>query len=66
MIDEEIVIPEPGAFLDSGVGTEPPHPMLTTSFEDYTVTEGLLLLLLLSLFACVCFRLLKGGFSWLR
>ena len=41
------------------------HPMMTTSFEDYTVTEGLLLLILLGLFIRFCFRMLKGGFSWL-
>ena len=40
------------------------HPALTTSFQDYTVTEGLLLLILLAAFACI--RILKGGFSWLR
>lgn len=42
------------------------HPMLTTPFEDYTVTEGLLLLLLLSVFVAACVKLLKGGFAWLR
>lgn len=42
------------------------HPFMTTSFQDYTVTEGLLLLLLLSAFVAACARMLKGGFSWLR
>jgi len=42
------------------------HPLLTTSFQDYTVTEGLLLLILLSAFAAVCIKILKGGFQWLR
>ena len=42
------------------------HPALTTSFQDYTVTEGLLLLILLAAFAAACVRILKGGFSWLR
>lgn len=42
------------------------HPMMETPFEDYTVTEGLLLLLLLSVFLSVCAKLLKGGFVWLR
>ena len=42
------------------------HPLMTTSFQDYTVTEGLLLLLLLSVFIAACARILKGGFSWLR
>ena len=42
------------------------HPALPTSFRDYTVTEGLLLLILLAAFAAACVRILKGGFSWLR
>lgn len=42
------------------------HPMMTTPFEDYTETEGLLLLLLLSIFVSACAKLLKGGFAWLR
>lgn len=42
------------------------HPLMTTSFQDYNVTEGLLLLLLLSAFIAACAKILKGGFSWLR
>lgn len=42
------------------------HPLMTTSFQEYTVTEGLLLLLLLSLFVAACAKMLKEGFSWLR
>ena len=42
------------------------HPMLETPFADYTVVEGLLLLLLLSVFAAACVKMLKGGFAWLR
>ena len=42
------------------------RPALTTSFEEYTVTEALLLLLLLFAFAAACARMLRGGFSWLR
>ena len=42
------------------------RPLLTTRFEDYTVTEGLLLLLLLSVFVSACVRMLKGGFAWLQ
>lgn len=41
------------------------HPFLTTSFEDYTVTEGLLLLILLWAFISWCIKMLKEGFSWL-
>lgn len=42
------------------------HPLMTTSFQDYTVTEGLLLLILLAAFAAACIKILKGGFQWLR
>ena len=42
------------------------HPALTTSFSEYTVTEALLLLLLLSAFISACARMLRGGLSWLR
>ena len=43
------------------------RPFMTTSFEDYTVTEGLLLLLLLFLFVKeFILKLLKGVFSWLN
>ena len=42
------------------------HPALTTSFQDYTVTEGLLLLILLAAFAAACIKILKGGFQWLH
>ena len=41
------------------------HPLMTTSFQDYTVTEGLLLLLL-SMFMAACAKMLKEGFTWLR
>lgn len=42
------------------------RPVLTTPFEDYTVMEGLLLLLLLAAFAAVCAKILRGGLSWLK
>lgn len=42
------------------------RPVLTTSFEDYTVMEGLLLLLLLAAFAAACVKILRGGLSWLK
>lgn len=41
------------------------RPFLTTSFEEYSVTEGLLLMLLLALFVSLCWKMLKGGFYWL-
>lgn len=42
------------------------HPALTTSFAEYTVTEALLLFLLLAAFLSACARMLRGGLSWLR
>lgn len=42
------------------------RPVLTTPFEDYTVMEGLLLLLFLAAFAAACAKILKGGLSWLK
>lgn len=41
------------------------RPLMTTKFVDYTVTEGLLLLILLWLVVRACARMLRGGFSWL-
>ena len=41
------------------------RPFLTTSFEDYTVTEGLLLMILLLAVVVICVKLVKGGFYWL-
>lgn len=42
------------------------HPALTTPFEDYTVTEALLLLILPAAFVSACAKLLRGAFTWLR
>ena len=41
------------------------HPALETSFEEYTVTEGLLFLLLVLVIVSWCVKMIKGGFSWL-
>lgn len=41
------------------------HSALDTPFEEYTVTEGLLLLLLVLVVASWCVKMIKGGFSWL-
>ena len=41
------------------------RPFLTTSFEEYSVSEGLLLMLLLALFAALLVKIVKGGFYWL-
>ena len=41
------------------------RPALETDFEDYTVTETLLLLILLYHVITSFFKIIKGGFSWL-
>ena len=41
------------------------HPALETPFAEYTVTEGLLLLLLVLVIVSWCVRMIKGGFAWL-
>ena len=43
----------------------PDRPFFTTPFEEYTVTEGLLLLLVVLLVIRWIIGMLKGGFSWL-
>lgn len=47
------------------VTTTEARPFLTTSFENYTVSEGLLLMLLLLAVVMICVKMVKGGFSWL-
>lgn len=41
------------------------HPAMVTPFENYTVTEAVLTLLLVIEVIKICWRLVKGGFSWL-
>lgn len=45
--------------------TEDPRLFLTTPFEEYTVTEGLILAVLLCLFVSALVRIIKEGFYWL-
>ena len=42
-----------------------PRPFLTTPFEEYSVTEGFLLELVLCVFAKTIIKILKEGFYWL-
>lgn len=42
------------------------HPVMTTNIEDYTVLEGLLLILVVSLFFKAWKSMLEVGFRWLR
>lgn len=41
------------------------RPFMTTLFEEYSVLEGLLLLLVLLTVIQMCIRMIKGGFWWL-
>lgn len=41
------------------------RPFMTTPFEEYSVLEGLLLLLVLITVIQMCIRIIKGGFWWL-
>lgn len=42
------------------------HPLMTTNFEDYTVLEGLLLLLVVFSFMKIWKSMLEAGFRWLK
>lgn len=41
------------------------HPLMTTPFSEYTVTEGLLLILVIFCVLSICLKMIKGGFYWL-
>ncbi len=41
------------------------RPFLTTPLNEYTVTEGLLLLILFVLVIKILIDIVKGGFYWL-
>lgn len=41
------------------------HPAMTTPFSEYTVTESLLLLVLIGGVVSICFKMLRRAFSWL-
>lgn len=45
---------------------ETPVPVLDVPFEEYTVSETLLLLIAFLAFILLLIRIIKGGFSWLR
>lgn len=72
MTEEELIVQE---MLPEGeqlevietmeVAVDTSRPFLTTPFEDYTVTEGLLFSMLLLAFLMLCIKVVKGGFSWL-
>ena len=41
------------------------RPFMTTPFSEYSVSEGLLLLIVLLTVIQMCMRIIKGGFWWL-
>ena len=45
--------------------TSEERPFLSTEFEDYSVSEGLLLCLLLLFIIRSLYRMFRKGFSWL-
>ena len=55
---ELTAVPEDAAEVDA-------RPFLTTDFSEYSVTEGLLLLLVLFLFIKQLFTIIRRAFSWL-
>lgn len=60
-----ITTPGPAPVIIQEVA-EDPRPFLETSFEDYSVVEGLLLLIFISIWLYAVFSLLKNGFKWWR
>lgn len=48
-----------------GEPVEQDRLFLTTPFEEYTVSEGLLLMILLLAVVMICVKMVKGGFFWL-
>lgn len=56
----EATIPEP-----MQVTIVDTRPFLTTPFEEYTVTEGLLLIILLVIVVSKVIKFAKGCFAWL-
>lgn len=67
MTDEEVLTPEatlePAEIIETVV--EEPQLFLTTPFEEYTVTEGLLLTLVLLVVISFLVKTVKEGFYWL-
>lgn len=61
---------DPAAALDPVTETveivaEEVRPFLTTDFNDYTVTEGLLLVIALLIVGKICIDFVRRGFYWL-
>ncbi|MCD8017395.1 MAG: hypothetical protein LUE97_06325 [Oscillospiraceae bacterium] len=62
---EEEELTEEASTEETTETTEDAHLFLETPFSDYTVTEGLLLIIVLLVFLSAIVKLLKEGFYWL-
>lgn len=60
MIDDVFLPVETSEVVYTSI--ESSRPFLTTPFDDYTVSEGLLLLILIFAFLCVLWHFVKGIF----
>ena len=65
VLEEEVLTPVIEGPLEVIVIKDVDRPFMTTPFEEYTVSEGLLLLILLAVFVMWCVKIVKGGFYWL-
>lgn len=45
---------------------ESPVPVLDVPFDEYSVSDTLMLIIAFMLFVSLLIRIIKGGFSWLR
>ena len=64
-MDNEVLAASSEATETVEVMEVPERDFLTTPLDDYTVTEGLLLLIVLILFFSKLSKALKEGFYWL-
>lgn len=64
-MDNEVLAASSEATEAVEVMEVPERDFLTTPLDDYTVTEGLLLLIVLILFFSKLSKVLKEGFYWL-
>lgn len=64
-MDNEVLAASSEATETVEVVEVPERDFLTTPLDDYTVTEGLLLLIVLILFFSKLSKALKEGFYWL-
>lgn len=64
-MDSALDLPRMDDALDTLEVQASDRPFLTTSFQEYNVTEGLLLTLVLLAYIVLIVKLVKEAFSWL-